>query len=56
MAALSDRSSKPDTYPCQIPPEMETRIAALRWEHPGWSNETFATAVPRCTGPSCVTA
>jgi hypothetical protein len=30
-----DRSSKPDSWPQQIAPEIEARIASLRRAHPG---------------------
>ena len=36
LAALADRSSKPDRCPHQISPEVEARIVTLRRAHPGW--------------------
>jgi transposase-like protein len=34
LAALADRSSKPDRCPHQIAPEVEARIVELRRSHP----------------------
>ena len=36
LAGLADRSSKPDSCPHQMAPEVEARIVGLRREHPGW--------------------
>ena len=39
LAALADKSSKPDRCPHQTPPEIEARIVELRRSHPGWGAE-----------------
>ena len=36
LAALADRSHRPETCPHQLPGEIEARICELRREHPGW--------------------
>lgn len=36
LGALADRSSRPESCPHQMPPEVEARIAGLRREHPAW--------------------
>jgi len=41
LAALADRSSKPDRCPHQIAPEIEARIVELRRSHPGWGPRTI---------------
>ncbi len=47
LAALVDRSSKPQSCPHQMDPVVEARIVELRREHPGW-------APPRTTAPSMI--
>jgi transposase InsO family protein len=47
LAALSDRSSRPDRCPHQIAPEIEARIVALRRAHPGWGPRTILTKLRR---------
>ncbi len=36
LAGLADRSSRPETCPHQMPPEVEARIVGMRRDHPGW--------------------
>jgi transposase InsO family protein len=36
MANLADRSSRPSWCPHQMDPSVESRVLALRLEHPGW--------------------
>ena len=36
LAALADRSHRPQTCAHQIPPELEALICELRRQHPGW--------------------
>lgn len=47
LGALSDRSSRPDRCPHQIPPEIEARIVALRRAHPGWGPRTILAKLRR---------
>ena len=47
LGALSDRSSRPDRCPHQIPPEIEARIVALRRAHPGWGPRTILSRLRR---------
>jgi transposase InsO family protein len=41
LAGLVDRSSKPNTCPHQMSPEIEARIVEMRREHPGWGPRTI---------------
>jgi transposase InsO family protein len=41
LAALADKSSKPDRCPHQIAPEIEARIVELRRSQPGWGPRTI---------------
>jgi transposase len=36
LAGLADRTSRPESCPHQMPPEVEARIVGLRRAHPGW--------------------
>ena len=66
LAALADKSSKPDRCPHQMAPEIEARIVELCRSHPGWvrarsSASCDATSKSHPRGPrsiavSCVTA
>jgi transposase len=47
LAALADRSSKPDRCPHQIAPEVEARIVELRRAHPGWGPRTILNKLRR---------
>jgi transposase InsO family protein len=47
LAALADRSSKPDRCPHQIAPEIEARIAELRRAHPSWGPRTILNKLRR---------
>lgn len=47
LAALADRSSKPDRCPHQIAPEIEARIVELRRAHPGWGPRTILNKLRR---------
>ena len=47
LAALSDRSSRPDRCPHQIAPEIEARIVELRRAHPGWGPRTIGSKLRR---------
>jgi transposase-like protein len=41
LAALSDKSSRPDRCPHQMAPEIEARIVELRRSHSGWGPRTL---------------
>ncbi|MEE8488986.1 MAG: IS481 family transposase [Acidimicrobiia bacterium] len=47
MAGLGDRSSKPDSCPHQIPPEVEALIVSMRRVHPGWGPRTILNQLRR---------
>ena len=47
LAALADRSSKPDRCPHQMAPEVEARIVDLRRSHPGWGPRTILSKLRR---------
>ena len=47
LAALADKSSKPDRCPHQIAPEIEARIVELRRSHPGWGPRTILNKLRR---------
>src|SRR5918996_4747897 len=47
LAALADRSSKPDRCPHQMAPEIEARIVELRRSHPGWGPRTILNKLRR---------
>ena len=50
LAALADKSSKPDRCPHQMAPEIEARIVELRRGHPGWGPRTIASCVESSSG------
>jgi transposase InsO family protein len=43
MAALADKSSKPETCPHQMAPVVEARVVELRRMHPGWGPRSIRT-------------
>ena len=47
LAALADKSSKPDRCPHQIAPEVEARIVEMRRAHPGWGPRTILNKLRR---------
>src|ERR671919_1146038 len=47
LAALADKSSKPDRCPHQMAPEIEARIVELRRSHPGWGPRTLLNKLRR---------
>ena len=47
LAALVDKSSKPDRCPHQMAPEVEARIVELRRSHPGWGPRTILNKLRR---------
>jgi transposase InsO family protein len=47
LGALSDRSSKPDRCPHQMPAEIEARVVELRRTHPGWGPRTIGNRLRR---------
>jgi transposase InsO family protein len=47
LAALADRSSKPDRCPHQMAPEIEARIVEMRRSHPGWGPRTILNKLLR---------
>jgi transposase InsO family protein len=49
LGALGDRSSRPDTCPHQIAPEVEALIVALRRAHPNWGPRTLLSKLRRET-------
>jgi len=47
LAALADKSSKPDRCPHQMAPEIEARIVEMRRSHPGWGPRTILNKLRR---------
>ncbi len=47
MAALADKSSKPDSCPHQMAPVIEVRVVALRQAHPRWDPRSIRTQLAR---------
>jgi transposase InsO family protein len=47
LAALTDKSSKPDRCPHQIAPEIEARIVEMRRAHSGWGPRTILSRLRR---------
>jgi transposase InsO family protein len=47
LAALADKSSRPDRCPHQMAPEVEARIVELRRSHPGWGPRTILNKLRR---------
>lgn len=47
LAALADKSSRPDRCPHQMVPEIEARIVELRRSHPGWGPRTILSKLRR---------
>ena len=47
LAALADKSSKPDRCPHQMAPEIEARIVEMRRSHPGWGPRTIHNKLRR---------
>jgi transposase InsO family protein len=47
LAALADKSSKPDRCPHQMAPEIEARIVEVRRSHPGWGPRTILNKLRR---------
>ena len=47
LAALADKSSKPDRCPHQMTPEIEARIVEMRRAHPGWGPRTILNKLRR---------
>ena len=47
LAALADKSSKPDRCPHQMAPVIEARIVELRRSHPGWGPRTILNKLRR---------
>jgi transposase InsO family protein len=47
LAALADKSSKPDRCPHQMAPVIEARIVELRRGHPGWGPRTILSKLRR---------
>jgi transposase InsO family protein len=47
LAALADKSSKPDRCPHQMAPEVEARIVELRRGQPGWGPRTILSKLRR---------
>jgi len=45
LAGLSDATSRPDSCPHQMPPEIEARIITLRVEHPEWGPCTLLSEI-----------
>lgn len=43
MAALADKSSKPESCPHQMTPVVEARVVGLRREHPRWGPRSIRT-------------
>ncbi len=47
MAALADKSSKPQTCPHQMSPVIEARVLEMRRQHPGWGPRSIRTHLER---------
>jgi transposase InsO family protein len=47
LAALADRSSRPDRCPHQMAPEIEAKIVDMRRSHPGWGPRTILNKLRR---------
>ena len=47
LAALADKSSKPDRCPHQVAPEIEARIVEMRRSQPGWGPRTILNKLRR---------
>jgi transposase InsO family protein len=47
LAALADKSSKPDRCPHQMAPEVEAQIVEMRRSHPGWGPRTILNKLRR---------
>ena len=47
LAALADKSSKPDRCPHQMAPEVEARVVEMRRSHPGWGPRTILNKLRR---------
>jgi transposase InsO family protein len=47
MAALADKSSKPESCPHQIAPVVEARVVALRRQHPRWGPRSIRTQLAK---------
>jgi len=47
LSGLIDKSSRPDSCPHQMPPEVEAAIVELRRAHPGWGPRTIAYQLAR---------
>jgi len=47
LAALADKSSRPDRCPHQMAPEIEACIVELRRAHPGWGPRTILNKLRR---------
>ena len=47
LAALADKSSRPDRCPHQIAPELEARIVEMRRSHPSWGPRTILSKLRR---------
>ena len=47
LGGLVDKSSRPDTCPHQMPPDIEARVVEMRRLHPGWGPRTMVTRLAR---------
>ncbi len=47
LAALADKSSKPETCPHQMPATVEARVLEMRRTHPRWGPRTIGTHLAR---------
>ncbi len=47
LGGLVDRSHRPARSPLQMAPEVEARLLALRWLHPGWGPRTLRSKLAR---------
>jgi transposase len=47
LRGLADRSSRPQSCPRLMAPEVEARIVVMRREHPGWGSRTILTWLAR---------
>jgi transposase InsO family protein len=47
LAALADKSSKPDTCPHQMPPVLEARVVEIRRTHPRWGPRSIRSQLEK---------
>ena len=53
MAALADKSSKPESCPHQMAPVIEARVVELRRAHPKWGPRSIRIGIVACAPWRC---